>query len=67
MRHFATLSEIEQFAETPQNNVCGRFSCLLDDVRVSGCYSADLVVWRMSHAPESGYHPRAVARHMEDE
>ena len=65
MQPFTQLAEIEQFAETPANRVVGRFCCLLRDVRVYGCYSADTVIWRMEHAPDSGRHPYAVGRHWE--
>jgi hypothetical protein len=65
MKPFTTLAQIEQFAETPENKVVGRFSCLLVDIRRYGCYSADYVIWRMSHDPNSGRHPWAVARHFE--
>jgi|SRR5580704_12679738 hypothetical protein len=62
MKPFTQLSEIEQFTEDPRNHVCGEFRCLLTDVRVYGCYSADRVLWRMAHKPDAGRHPYATER-----
>lgn len=62
MKPFDNLSQIEQFTETPGNCVVGEFRCLLTDVRNYGCYSADRVLWRMAHAPDSGRHPYATER-----
>lgn len=62
MAHFTGISQIEQFAETPGNGIAGPFSCLLDDVRIYGCYSADRVTWIYRYDPESGRHPYAIGR-----
>lgn len=62
MKPFYSLSQIEQFTEDPANFVRGEFRCLLTDIRVYGCYSADRVTWRMAHEPDAGRHPFATER-----